>query len=314
MKKELSEIKVKRLGSSPYFKENFLNNEKIIIESIKGVTMLPFGSSDEADIAITNTHIEMNEKMLAELKNCKLIIHSNSGYDNYHLNFVKNFKAPIVLGNSIRKHAVANYNLSAIFNHFSNIPSHLEWDKNRKWPRKLLSELNIQIIGFGEIGQILFQSLSPLVKQIKIYDPDKNQNQLDFPNADILLLCAGLNPTSQHLINEKIFNQLKKSILIVNGARGELIETKSLIHFLKTNPESFAVLDVFEKEPNTFEDFKNIINIKTTSHIAGVYESIDQATFEFEKKCIEDFLTKTNFNEEYKNILLNNRLRDHYLL
>lgn len=308
-------ITIKRTSTSPYFSQDFNQKEKETLESIKfdrPIQMLA-ASDHEAliDILITNTHTNFNNLTANELA-AKLIIHPNSGYDNFNNPIALNLKSPIIIGNKIRCHAVANYILSAIFNHYCQNPYGQSWDNERKWRRQNLNELNITIIGLGHIGSLVKAALTPLAKNLFLYDPFLGFNDLKFLDSDIVILACGLNASSFQMINQKTLQNMKENVLIINPARGELIESKSLVHFLENHSLAFAILDVFPKEPNDFNDYKHLTNIKLSSHIAGVFTNIDQETIHFEKNIITDFLSldKETFEKKYQNDLLQNRIKD----
>jgi D-3-phosphoglycerate dehydrogenase len=305
MKKSESKLRIKRISTSPYFNASFNELE------IKSIAPFAEFTESSADILITNTHTIFSDLNQDELKNIKLIIHPNSGYDNFPEDFVKNFKAPIIIGSPIRGQAVSQYILSALFSHYSDIPSHTSWNKDRKWQRKLLSDLKITLIGFGHIGKILHVALKDMVCELSVYDPFENYKELNTNDADVLIMASGLNSTSRHLINKKILSTLRPDALIINTARGELIQTQDLVEFLKANPSAQAVLDVFEKEPSDFSDFKDFKNVKLTSHIAGVYANIDARTIEFEVSILKDFteLSEVDFRKKHHKIILQNKLR-----
>lgn len=309
MKKD-TKLKIKRISTSPYFSLEFnrLENEALC----PFAEMLPSDSDEYPDVIITNTHTKFNSFSEELIDHLKLIIHPNSGYDNIPAEFVRRSKAPIIVGSTIRSQAVAQYILSALFNHFSPIPHHSYWDSDRKWPRRLLSDLKVSLIGHGHIGKILTHTLAPLVKELMIYDPYENMNQLDHKNSDVVILTCGLNTKNKFMINRNFLNQIKEDALIINTARGELIKTDDLINFLMANDNAFAVLDVFEKEPCDLSVFKKLQNIKCTSHIAGVYKNIDLHTIEFETTTLKNFieLTSFDFNNKYQKMILQNKLRN----
>ena len=301
-------LTIKRTSTSPYFSGTFNQSE---IESLKPyVDMLPSDSGDVADMLITNTHTNFDLLSGEQVDKLKLILHPNSGYDNIPVDFVKGSKAPIIIGSTIRSQAVAQYILSALFNHFSPISHQLVWDRDRKWPRRLLSDLKVSLIGYGHIGKILAASLTPLVKELMIYDPFENMPVMNNKNSDVVILACGLNSKSKHIIDKTFLDNIREDALIINAARGELIKTQDLVNFLTANDEAFAVLDVFEKEPNDFSLFNKLKNVKHTSHIAGVYKNIDQHTIIFEVEVIKNFfeLTEFDFKNKYQKMILQNRL------
>ena len=311
MKNGASKLKVFRTSTSPYFPVDFNTREKATLESL-GVEMV---NQFPCDILITNTHTDFSTIGQDHLHSLKLILHPNSGYDNYTKAVVDSLTCDVVVGSSIRYEAVSEYILSALFNHVVPIPHHPTWEKARSFKRPLLSELKITIFGAGHIGMHLKKSLEALNVKPLMIDPFKNLNG-DFSKSDVVILACGLNFSNAHMINAEFLNKCSEGLLLINAARGELVKTEELVAFLKTHKEAFAVLDVFEKEPNDFVLFKDLKNIKTTSHIAGVFNSIDQSTLNFEKRVIEDFLklSTTEFKTKYDNQILSSRVHAQGLL
>lgn len=318
MKKRISSnLLVKRISSSPYFSPSFLELEKDKIENDNGTQMLPFSSEAIANILITNTHTITSQISDEQLKACKLIIHPNSGYDNFDADFVKEAIFPIVIGNPIRAHAVANYILSALYTHYSPIPSVSTWSEKRQWPRKLLNELNILILGHGHIGSLLQKSLLSQCASLSFFDPYLNEVDLNLKNIDVVILACSLNKLNYQIINKEFLLQLNDDFLLINAARGGLVNTSDLLQVLASRAHSYAVLDVFENEPADFTIFKSFKNILVSSHIAGVHQKIDTTTVEFEAAVINDFiqLSKNKFEKKYHKMILKNRLlQDDFLI
>ncbi|MBC7714428.1 MAG: hypothetical protein H7177_13870, partial [Rhizobacter sp.] len=126
-----------------------------------------------------------------------------------------------------------------------------------------------------------------------------------------VILACGLNSKSRHIVDKNFLNHVSENVLVINAARGELIKTSDLINFLGANDKAYAVLDVFEKEPNDFSDFRHLKNVRLTSHIAGVFKNIDQHTIDFELEVIRDFtsMTEFDFKNKYQKMILQNKLR-----
>lgn len=317
MKKRMpSKLTVKRISTSPYFKESFAKLEKESIETKAEAEMLPFNSELPADILITNTHTIVENISTSDYNQCKLIIHPNSGHDNFSVDFVKKAPFPIVIGNPIRANAVTNFILSALFSHFSPIPKETVWSKTRKWDRRLLSELNVLILGLGHIGSLLKESLTPLVGSLSVYDPYRENTTLNLTNIDVVIPVCSLNKKNHSLINRKFLMELNENFLLINASRGSLVKTDDLIEVLKLRPNAYAVLDVFEKEPADFNIFADVKNIQLSSHIAGVYSNIDNETALFVASVVSDFqnLEDDSFKEKYNHVLLKNRLRDDFII
>jgi D-3-phosphoglycerate dehydrogenase len=317
---------VTRLNSSSYLTDEFIDFEKQTLEKIPNITYikdLSQLSKNHQYILITNTHTQPEKIPEIILKNTALIIHPNSGHDNFEIDFLKKYNIPIILGNAIRTHAVAEYILSAILKHFCSIPNHLHWDENRIWNRKLLRDQKIAIIGEGEIGALIKNVLKPLCHELKVYDPYKNpQQNLEtvVSQCNILILTASLNKKNQHLINSEKLKLIAPDALIINASRGKLIQQEDLIHFLKVNKNAFAFLDVFETEPFNPSLGMDLNNLNKTSHIAGVYKNLSHDIISFEYFVIKNFILSLGHNKldsflnEFKNNLINSRIHGDFII
>jgi D-3-phosphoglycerate dehydrogenase / 2-oxoglutarate reductase len=310
-----------RLDIGPYQAANFFQQEE---EMAKKFGLFhhrswPKKTDCQSSVIITNTHTDFT-LLMKRIDSIKLLIHPNSGYDNIPIEFVQRADFPIVLGNPIRANAVAEYVLAQVLERFTSIGHQESWQAGREWPRKLLKEQNILIMGHGHIAKILTPALRPLVKDIESYDPFalKNNGKIEslIPNANIIIPLMSLNKTSRHFLNEDFFKLVKEDILLVNGARGKLIDQKALLSFLNKNPKAYAALDVFENEPYHREEFKGIINLKRTCHIAGVYKALDREILRHEEKVLQDFISmsKQEFSQQYYHLLLKNRIHGEYLI
>lgn len=314
-------LQVYRTASSSYQDSQFVIKEKRTLEKIKGVKYVQNLGEVEPNVPfvlITNTDTKPQQIAKSIVSKTALLIHPNSGHDNISLDFVKSHNFPIVLGNPIRANAVCEYALSCLFHHFTKIPHQRHWSQSRQWSRKLLREQKVLILGYGHIGKILHQSLSPLCREVKVYDPFSRanyflENKWDeslFDDVSVLLVAASLNPTSHHMINHNLLKKLAQENIIINISRGEIIKEVELVQYLQKNPRSFCYLDVFEKEPFPPGHLNELSNLNKTSHIAGNHDRINSDIISFEYIVINDFMTHflnntlSSFNDEYKECLL----------
>lgn len=310
-----------RTHLSPYQSSNFLNQEK---ELINNITSLNYMSLNEADhtkenLLITNTHTTLSKLPVEILKNTKLIVHPNSGYDHFIEEEMIWQNIPVVIGHNIRAQAVAEYTIATLFEALTDLPQHISWFEKRTWDRTLLSETNIWVFGYGHIGKKVADSLGLLGAKITVVDPFVNDcphkrlnswKEGNLSDAKAVLVCASLNKTSEKMFNAEFFKNAHPSLLFINGARGKLVNETDLRSYLLSHPEAFAFLDVFENEPFT-EDWHHFPQVWKTSHIAGVFKNLDQKILDFEIEVIKDFLNKSrdDFYMKYKNELLQNKRR-----
>jgi (S)-sulfolactate dehydrogenase len=161
---------------------------------------------------------------------------------------------------------------------------------NGNWPRQALTgnELSgktIGLIGFGAIAQQVAIKAHDLGMACIAYDPFLNNNnsvwniaqphplQELLAKADVVSLHVPLNKNTFHLINAKALAQMKSTAILINSARGGVVDENALAEALRTKKLGGAALDVFETEPLTREagqKFVGISNLLLTPHIAGV--------------------------------------------
>jgi len=134
-----------------------------------------------------------------------------------------------------------------------------EW---RKIKGKALNELSIGIIGVGNVGSAVARKANAFGMKIYGNDIRKISDKmiemygikmvsLDYllKKADFVSINCDLNPSSYHLIDLKKLKLMKSSAILINTARGPIVNEKDLIFALKNKIIKGAALDVFEKEP-----------------------------------------------------------------
>ena len=309
---------IRRLAQSKYFSSNFLLKEEQELQQFGAYEIEATQKESRPNIAITNTDISIESLWNAgSFEQTKLIIHPNSGYDNFSKKFIQESGIPVILGNPIRQEAVVAYCLSSFFQASSAIPWKNQWDNQRFWSRVPLSDLSVMIIGHGHVGRSLEKKLRPLTNHIFIHDPFQNEDTVERKNdMDVIFLCCGLNETTHHLVDSTFLNGLKSTVCIINPARGKIIDEQAMLDFSTENPDAQFFLDVYETEPKDLTPFTQRKNIFTSCHIAGVYDGIEDAIIKFESNVIKDFtqLDKETFLDLYQHELLLNKIQYNTLI
>ncbi len=127
-----------------------------------------------------------------------------------------------------------------------------------------LNEITVGIIGYGNIGSEVAKKLSVFCDNILWHDI-KSDEELRSMNrtfygkrvprdtllssSDVLTIHCDLNPTSYHLVNRSLFEEMKEGIIVINTARGPIIKEDDLIEALNSGKVSYVGLDVYENEP-----------------------------------------------------------------
>ena len=132
----------------------------------------------------------------------------------------------------------------------------------KKIPGKALRECTLGIIGIGNIGSALVKRAQPfgmkvLGNDIRDIDPGfVKEYELEMVSlekllsrADFVSVNCDLNPTSRHLINQDAFSLMKPGAVLINTARGPIVDEEALIAALQDGIISGAAMDVYENEP-----------------------------------------------------------------
>ncbi len=166
------------------------------------------------------------------------------------------------------------------------------------------------IIGFGQIGQAVARRAQAFGLRIIYYNrhrlsPDREATlkveyrQLDalLAEADIVSIHASLNPDSDHLITGDRLALMKKSAVLINVARGAIVDEKALAEALKTGRLWAAGLDVYEHEPQIEPDLLSLKNVVLLPHIgSATYETRLQMSLLAVNNLLEALAGKTPAN------------------
>lgn len=127
---------------------------------------------------------------------------------------------------------------------------------------KNLKDCVVGIVGTGHIGRAVIKRLSGFGCKILAYDPYENdevKNMTEYVDFDTLLKYSDIitlhtpgSDENHHLLNETAFNKMKNGVIIVNTARGRLIDTDALINALESGKVESAALDVLEDETGLY--------------------------------------------------------------
>ena len=133
---------------------------------------------------------------------------------------------------------------------------------------KFIKGTTVGIVGFGEIGKATARLLSSFgVHVLAINTSGKTDEKVDFigtlsdldyvlKNSDTLVLTIALNEKTKGLINRQKLELMKNDAVLVNVARGDIIDEKSLYEHLKSHPDFYAGIDAWWIEPFKYQKFE----------------------------------------------------------
>jgi D-lactate dehydrogenase len=217
------------------------------------------------DILSVFIYSAVDKKKLDKFTNVKLITTMSTGFD--HINLEECKKKNIAVSNVpyYGENTVAEHTFALILALSRRLFGSIERTKRGSFDLKGLRGFDLKgktigIVGTGHIGSHVARIANGFEMDIIAYDIKKDKKlkknygvkyvPLDalLKKADIITLHAPLNEKTKHMLNKKNIKLMKPTALIINTARGGLIETNALANFLVKNKMAGAGIDVLEEE------------------------------------------------------------------
>ena len=243
----------------------------------------------EADAIITGLE-KIDKTLLSQLPNLKFISKYGVGLDNIDLEACAQRNIKIGWTPGVNKNSVAEMALGFILMLCRNLYTTSNQLKKNLWNKNggfSLQNKTVGIIGFGNIGRELARLLQPFNVNIIANDiiPQHDINEsfnIEFvefnellSKSDIISIHTPLDATTLNLINNESIRLMKDGVVLINTARGGVINENDLKDGLHSGKIAGAAIDVYSIEPPVDTDLLAIENLITTPHIAGnSYEAV----------------------------------------
>jgi len=259
---------------------------------------------------------DINKKILSKAKNLKILSRHGVGYDNVDIEFLNTNKIALAITGSANATSVAEHVMTMMLCLTKNIFESDKLVKSNKFQEKgilpnffELYKKNILILGFGRIGKALAKRCMGFEMNIYVHDPFVSKEDIaeqncipiekeeGFKIADYISIHLPLNSHTKDLISFKQFDIFKSNLILINTARGGIVNEEALYKALKNKNIFGAGIDVFEREP-PIENHKlfTLNNTLLTPHNAAL-------TLECRKRMsIESCENVVNFLTESKSL------------
>jgi len=253
--------------------------EKELIEAIKHV-----------DAIIPVIPDRITEDVIKAGKNLKIISTYSVGYD--HIDTITATKHKVYVSNTPGDltESVSEFSLALLMSVSKKIvegdtycrKNHFKFWEPMKHIGSKLRGKTLGIIGFGRIGQqfakmakygldmeIVYVDLQRHLEAENLLNAKKVELDELLGNSDIVSVHCNLTQETHHLIGEQQFSKMKPNAILINTARGPIVNEKALVKALDEKIIAGAGLDVFEDEPTINAKLKEMDNVVMTPHIAS---------------------------------------------
>lgn len=252
-------------------------------------------AAPEADYILASGRVKIDKAVLDKARKVRMIQRTGVGLDSLDLNELRAKNIPLYVNAGVNSESVAEHALLLMMASLRRLPElHRNtaagiWNKQEQGVKtRELAGRTVGLVGMGSIAQTLVRLLRGFGVSIYYYDPFRLSEERErewgvtyvpldklLGECDILSLHCPLTDGTRHLLNREAFAQMKDGAILINTARGGLVDNAALAEALGSGKLSFAGLDVHAEEPIDMDNpILPLRNVILTPHIGGVtYDS-----------------------------------------
>jgi lactate dehydrogenase-like 2-hydroxyacid dehydrogenase len=242
------------------------------------------GDAAEVQAIVHAGEVPLTPEFLRSLPKLRLIANVSVGYDGVDVPWCRAHGIEVTHAKGLNADDVADHALGLLIDGWRNIAAgdrvvrEGRWrDDERMRPRPSLKGRKVGIVGLGAIGEAVARRVVAFGMSVAWWGP--NPKPSEWPRAasllalaedsDILVVCARAEAANRGLISAEVIDAVGPGGMIVNVARGQLIDEDALIAALKAGRLGRAGLDVFAEEPTPASRWADVPNTVLTPHTAG---------------------------------------------
>jgi D-3-phosphoglycerate dehydrogenase / 2-oxoglutarate reductase len=249
----------------------------------------------EADALLVRSATTVDAEVLDAAPKLKIVARAGVGLDNVDVKTATERGVLVVNAPTSNIHSAAEHALALLLSAARQIPAADASLREHAWKRSSFSGTEIfgktvGVVGLGRIGQLVAQRLAAFEAHIVAYDPYVSAARaaqlgiellsLDelLGRADFISVHLPKTPETAGLIDKEALAKTKPGVIIVNAARGGLIDEVALADAISSGHVRAAGLDVFSKEPCTDSPLFELADVVVTPHLgASTEEAQDRA-------------------------------------
>jgi glyoxylate reductase len=245
--------------------------------------------SKDCDGILSSILDKIDEQTINKLSDrVKIISNFAVGFGNINIEAAR--KRNIVVTNTpdVLTDATAEITMLLILGACRRATEGIQWVKNKNWKwsadfliGRQLSGSKLGILGMGRIGRAVAKRAKAFGMEIHYHNRSKLNKALEagaiyhdnvkslFSISDILSINCPVTKETKKIINKKTLEFFSKDAVIVNSARGDMIDDEAMVEFLK-NKKIFALgLDVYNGEPNIYPGYLKLSNVFILPHLGS---------------------------------------------
>lgn len=246
--------------------------------------------------ALLVQYAAITERVLSQLPKCRGIVRYGVGIDNIDLAAATRYGIPVANVPDYGLTDVADHTMALLLTVARKIVYLNQTVKAGQWNYKMAQPLyrlqgkKLGIVAFGHIARLVAERARPFGMQIQVFDPFLSADiaskygvePVDFDTlvttSDYIVIHAPANQSTFHLFNREVFRRMKNNLILINTARGTIIDEEALVEALQAGYIAGAGLDVTEVEPlPANSSLLTLDNLIITPHAAWYTEEAQQS-------------------------------------
>ncbi|MGY1863664.1 MULTISPECIES: phosphoglycerate dehydrogenase [Nocardia] len=258
----------------------------------------------EADALLVRSATTVDAEVLEAGKNLKIVARAGVGLDNVDVPAATERGVMVVNAPTSNIHTAAEHAVTLLLSAARQVPAADATLREHTWQRSKFNGVEIfgktvGVVGLGRIGQLFAARLAAFETKIVAYDPYVSPARaaqlgielltLDelLERADLISIHLPKTPETKGLLGKEAIAKTKPGVIIVNAARGGLVDEAALADAIKSGHVRAAGLDVFETEPCTDSPLFDLPQVVVTPHLgASTSEAQDRAGTDVAKSVL----------------------------
>ena len=273
--------------------------------------------AQDADYLLVSGRLPIDEGVLSAARHLKMIQRTGVGTEMLDLDAIRRHNIPVYVNSGVNAHSVAEHTLTLMLASLKRLPQINEQTHRGIWKKQQTGvttrELRgkaVALVGMGNIGRLVAQMLQVFGAKVIYTDVVRQDEETEqrlgltyyesfdalLPQADILSFHCPLTKENTEMLNSRTLAMMKPGAIVINTARGKLINPEDLYEALRSGHLASAALDTHYEEPikDTYK-LAELDNVILTPHIGGLsYEAFHQMM----KDAVENIIAFDRGEEE----------------
>ena len=264
-------------------------------------------AADEVDAVVCNGLFLTHD--IAKFQRLSFIQLTSVGFDRVPVNKIKEQGIELHNARGVYSVPMAEWTVFRVLEHYKRAWFFKQEQENGRWTKhrglREIAGIKVAVIGAGNVGQEVAKLFKAFGAETTGFDIHTNNTpwfdtmkQITALNEcigefDVVVVTAPLLPSTRGLISREVLNKLKQDAVLVNIARGGLIDEKAMCEVLNIRKDLFVALDVFETEPlERASPLWNMDNVAISPHNSFVSDCNNKRMFGLIYKNLREFINR----------------------